>query len=316
MRQHVRAATGDTRQNPIRERLSDLGDKFVKVGVREVDQSLLSRAYRWLVEHDCSLIPADYEPRLERFREYDGTTVTEPEEILWLMFDGQLTFKGFQSAFIDPRPHTSAIRPAPQVLKQAGFPRLFLSAIGVTECDGVPAWEYAGAGTPWVWVKGGKEEQRTERLAQLAVMAARSMDRDLAPAGEIVYVRAFELCERANSADLYGQRSRWNVLQDSITCAVLLLDGIGDERSGPKELSTISQVIAARYRDMRCTLFASERGLSKWAGAYARPEQSQAQETARYIIAGLCGFQTGLTREATADLINKHVISLDKDTDR
>lgn len=290
-------------------------ESVVRVGGVEVNQVTLERAYQWLVRHGCSSIPADHAPTLEKFRPYKGTVVSEPEEFVHMLFAREVDYEGFRQAFLTDGPKAHPIRPRMQVLKAAGVPLLYWkpSSGGITDPK-ADAWidGYVGQRSPWLWVMAGHEDDRTAALADLAVKVASVMDRDVCAAGEIRYTRARDLCEVVNSSDLYGRDSKWNALQPIVTCQLLLIDGIGEERQTFKELQTFEQVISARHRDMLPTVFASQFGLTKWIQAYAPYDHDKAIDMSKRIVSAMSGFRSGLTREETSQAISQHVINLSK----
>lgn len=279
----------------------------VEVNGHQVTQRQLERACRWLVEHRCQHIPEGYAPKLERFRHFDGCVIRSPEELIFQCFAGEIQVKGFAEAFLDAAPKTQHVRPAPLVLRLAGFPRLRI--VNHTGDVARTSWSYEGEGTPWLWVQGGTAEERTEALAQLTVTAANAMDRGRAADGEIIYTTARALCESANACNLFGEHSRWRELEGPKSCAVLVLDDLGGEYAGRHELETLAEVLHTRYLETRCTLVSSIGGLSQWVKSRADTDPTKAQEAARSIVGGLCGFQR-LTREEAVGQIEQHVINL------
>lgn len=289
-------------------------DGSVRVGGVEVTQQKLNGMYSWLVSHGCKEMPGGYRPDLERFKPFNGSRVESPEEYIHMLCEYPELNSGFRAAFIDPPKRAEPSSPV-GILNAAGFPAVVAIHAPthrhrkLAELD---AWAegYKGPMTPWLWVMGGSDMDRTITLARIAVKAARAMDRELAPLGPIVYERAHDLCERVNSCDMYGPNSKWNAMQGPMTCALLLVDGMGQERTGARELDTLSQIVANRWREALPTVLASETGLSTWAAAHDRTDHARAHTMAAQVANALCGYAQGLERGEAERAIREHVIDL------
>ena len=281
---------------------------YVEVGGVRVTQDVLSQAYAWLVAHGCAYVPEGMTPSLTNFRHPDSTT-SSPEEYMYLIFaNPEIAPKGFRAAFIDP----PAAMPSSPVaaLKAAGFPSIV--AIRAPQAmtrrnRQVEAWAKAQCGelAPWLWVKGGRDSDRTMVLARAAFMAKDAMR------GQIVYKLVRDLCEEVNSADMYGENSKHNRLAPYRSCALLILDGMGEERTGAKELDTIYQIVVARWRDLLPTAFASGVGLSAWVRAYTAIDRAHSRDLASKVVEGLSGFAQGLSKAEVSEAASAHVIDLD-----
>ena len=85
----------------------------------------------------------------------------------------------------------------------------------------------------------------------------------------------------------------------------------GEERAGAKELDTLAQIVAARWRDAMPTVLASALGLSAWAGRHTRTDQPKARDMAARIVSAMCGYAQGLDREATQRALQVSAIDLE-----
>lgn len=288
--------------------------KSVRVGGVEVTQSKLGEMCAYLSAHGCAYVPEGHAPDIGRFRQFEGATISTPEEYVYLLCENPELDRGFRAAFIDP-PRKVVLSSPIGILRGAGFPTViaFQASQHLHDLAQVDAWAdgFKGTLTPWLWVMGGTETERTTKLADIAIMAGHAMDLGEAPTGPILYQRAYDLCERVNSADMYGERSKWNAMQGPMTCALLLIDGMGEERAGAKELDTLAQIVAARWRDTMPTVLASTLGLSAWSARHARTDQPKARDMAARIVSAMCGYAQGLDREATQRALQASAINLE-----
>lgn len=281
---------------------------YVEVGGVRVTQDVLGRAYAWLLSHGCAYVSESVTPSLANFRHPDSTT-SSPEEYVYLIFaNPEIAPRGFRAAFINP----PAAMPASPVaaLKAAGFPGIVAVRAPqamIRRNRQVEEWASAQCGelAPWLWVKGGREAERTMVLAKAVVLANDSVK------GQTIYKSVRDLCEEVNSADMYGENSKHNRLAPYRACALLILDGMGEERTGSKELDTLYQVVAARWRNLLPTAFASDMGLSAWVKSYATIEKARSRDLASKVVEGLSGFAQGLGRAEVSEAAGAHVIDLD-----
>ena len=282
------------------------------MGGVDVNQETLNRAFSWLISHGCSQIDEDYQPDISKFGPY-ADAITCPEEYVYLLFDGQLAYKGFRAEFVDRgKDREACLRPRIFVLNKARFPyQAVVTPRKGTIREDLAAWAegYKGQGTPWLWVCGGNDSYaRTEALADVATKVAHMMDLHRAPEGHILYVRAHDLCEQVNTSDFYGEHSKWATLQEFMKCDLLFIDGIGEERAGSKELDTLSQLINVRWAEARPTVIASAEGCLKWVSAYNLADRRKAREMGQKVITAMCGYRPDISREqARKEIVKTHI---------
>lgn len=286
----------------------------VPCGGVEINAEYLRSVCDWLASHGYCNAREGYEPSLERFRDPRNSSTIYPEEYAYLLFSnpGQAP-REFRAAFIDP-PQQVGPEILTTVLGAAGFPAIVATRAPMsTPPQHAKVEEWAnryGEAAPWLWVMGGSDTERSTVLAWAAIEVANAMGAGVGPQGAITYKHVRDLCEEVNSSDLYGENSKHNAMKPYKTCAVLIIDGMGEERHGARELDTIRQVVDARCRDLLATVFASAMGLKDWAANYGRSERPQARQTAAQITDGLCAFAEGLSKAETAAAVAQHVIDL------
>lgn len=290
-----------------------MSDTARSVGV-EMNKEFLCNVCAWLASHGYCNVREGYEPSMERFRDpRNGSTIT-PEEYAYLLFaNPEQAPKEFRTAFIDP-PQQVGPEILTAMLRAAGFPAFIATrapSSTVPEHGKIEEWaDRHGEAAPWLWVMGGSDTERTTVLAWAAIDVSSAMGAGVPPIGAIVYKHLRDLCEEVNSADLYGENSKHNAMKPYKTCAVLIIDGMGEERHGARELDTIRQVVDARCRNLLPTVFASAMGLKDWASTYGGADYTQAHKTAAQIAEGLCSFAEGLSKSETAATVAQHVIDL------
>lgn len=282
----------------------------------EISQDLLCRVCDWLAAHGYANAREGYEPSMERFRDPRNSSTITPEEYAYLLFANPWQApRAFRAAFIDT-PTEAGPEILTATLRAAGFPTIVATRAPTTappQRGRLEAWaDSYGEAAPWLWVMGGSDTDRETVLAWAAITVSNVMGAGAQPISAIVYRNVRDLCEEVNSADMYGANSKHNTMKPYKSCALLLLDGMGEERHGSKELETIRQVIDARCRDLLPTVFASTMGLKDWALAYGMADHAQARKAAAHIAEGLCGFVIGASKSETAAAVAKNVINLDK----
>lgn len=284
----------------------------------EISQDLLCLVCNWLAAHGYTNAREGYEPSMERFRDpRNGSTIT-PEEYAYLLFaNPEQAPREFRAAFIEP-PTDTGPEILTATLRAAGFPAIVATRAPMStppERGRIEAWaDRYGEAAPWLWVMGGSSTARSTVLAWAAIDVSNAMGAGVPPVNAIVYKHARDLCEEVNSADMYGENSKHNAMKPYKACALLILDGMGEERHAARELDTIRQVVDARSRNLLPTVFASTMGLKDWAGSYRSIDHTQARKTAAQITEGLCGFAEGLSKPETAAAVAQHVIGLGRAT--
>lgn len=292
---------------------------YVEVGGFKVDQALLERAYSWL-SPKFRMLPANYEVKLELFRPYKGASFSCPEEYVYQCFLDPEQVRGFHDAMGIGATSTRAnLTPPTVALRNAGFPTVvaWQAPKNPWETDAkIVRWGegYRGTMTPWLWVKGGARSRRTVALSRAAVMAQHAMDRGLAPSGRISYTTAYDLCETVNSADMYGKESKYATARGYGQAALLLVDGLGEERAGARELDTLSRILTARAENGQPTAIATERDLSAWLRHYYRYDHDKAVALGTTIVTALCCYSRQGSREQLTAELSQRLVDLGEPT--
>ncbi len=290
----------------------------VEVGGVKVNQAMLERFFA-LAYPTFYPIPDGYAPSLEKFGPHDGEGEPTHEQRAYALL-GRADMVGEacracakSKPYVEPmeQPRTMGQpRTQAQIMAQCRLPRIALQGGEPNEAATAWASRYDGAGTPWLWVLGGNELERTKALTDIAFAVAHAMDSGAARRGRIAYYRTFDLCETVNSSKGFGdgkERTKWDYLTTGpMSCDLLLLDGFGRERTGAHELDTISQVIGARCRNELPTVIASNAGLAQWVEAHDRAGHAGAHEVKEYILSAMGGYASDQpSREAlSASLID------------
>ena len=284
----------------------------------KMNREFLANVCTWLAAHGIFNIAEGYEPSMERFRDPRNSSTIYPEEYAYLLFaNPEQAPREFRAAFIEP-PTDAGPEVLTATLRAAGFPAIVATRAPMStppERGRIEAWaDRYGEAAPWLWVMGGSSTARSTVLAWAAIDVSNAMGAGVQPVGAIVYKHARDLCEEVNSADMYGENSKHNAMKPYKACALLILDGMGEERHAARELDTIRQIIDARCQNLLPIAFASTVGLKDWAGSYRSIDHTQARKTAAQITEGLCGFAEGLSKPETAAAVAQHVIGLGRAT--
>ena len=279
-------------------------------GAEGITQEKLEQVFSWLRLNYPEILPADYTPSIERYKEPSGSSVS-PEEYVYLLFRDPDALNGFREAFLT----RVTYRQPSMILSSAKFPaiatRFAISSEQVP--DKIERWadEYKGRFTPWLWIRGGTDSKRTGVLAQAAIAAAHAMDRNPAVAGLIRYVGAHDLCQEVNSSNQFGTESKWITLQKYTEVTLLLIDGIGDEHQGERELDALSQLITARWREALPTVMASSIGLAEWIKGYGRAGMQTATVMSGHVVDAMSGWVQANSANEKKLLLRDRIIDLD-----
>lgn len=282
----------------------------VDVGGISVDQPTLERMFAALHEHGAWGVPEGYVPDLGRFGPIrKGETTASLEQYAYSNIAEGSTPEWFAKAFMEP-PKPLPKKSPMGVLRDAGFPRIVWTVRAPwrdAAPEAVTAWaaELDAMCRPWLWVRCQDADRRADILAHVAMAADRHGMRDA-----ITYKDARELCEEVNSADMYGEASKHNAMGPFCTCGLLILDNMGGERLGARELETLCSIVCERYRQMMPTAMGSAHGLADLLAAYSRIDRDRAKAMCPRIAAAMCGYRTiADSAERKAELM-RHVVDV------
>lgn len=303
-------------------------DGSVRVGGIDVTQELLERAVALITQtsyYEGEPLPEGYRPSLSALGpRVSGEAPTVEQLVYELLSRADMEGMVFRAA-VTATPRQERDEPPQQpregrtspvaTLIGAGFPRV-VAAAAPGGRDSAPqkarAWadSYSGEGSPWMWVKG-EEPECVRVLASAALGVWQAMEDKRARRAPIRYVSAYDLCGMVDSADQYGEDSRYNVLRQFAECGALFISDLGEEHASPRTFETFARLLAARHRAQLPTVAASWRGLQEWLAPYQRLDQQGAKAMGMRIVDGLSGYERDRDR-ARANL-NAHVVDLARD---
>ena len=294
--------------------------KTVDVGGYAVTQQMLEGVHKHLIEShkgDTSLLKDGYVPSIDKLESAkesfsNGNEAVNSAEgyIYNLIASDGISAEVLQKCSGKARKQRNRVI----ILNKAGFPyKVAFATTHLPTRPEVKAWasKYKGNGTPWLWVKDSNESQTADILASIAVCAAHAMDRGQAPDGDIRYVVAHDLCEEINSHDLYGDNSKYNAMKPYKECALLLIDGMGNERNKIRELETVSEIINVRCLEGRPTVIASRFGVRHWGNKKASVDAKLAKVAIRSVLVGMGGYSSSLKDDTAREEIFSRLIDLD-----
>lgn len=298
---------------------------FVEVGGARITKEMLERFFALGLPpyYQGEPLPDDYTPDLKKFGPHDGNSEPTPEQQAYALLSRPDLTGMICRACATSRPY---VEPAPQprpedphlhaaALMSARFPLNVAKGVSFRP-DAAPtkvaAWAsaYSGTGHPWLWVIGG-ESQSVEALAFAALGAWQVMQEGDAPRAQIRYVSAYDLCGMVDSADQYGEDSRYNVLRQFADCGALFLGNLGEERANPHTFETFARLIAARHRNQLPTAIASPTGLQEWLSRYQRIDALASKAMSMRIVDGLSGYEPD--RERARHNLSSHVVDLGRE---
>ncbi len=174
----------------------------------------------------------------------------------------------------------------------AGVPRRFaeLALSGVALPERLEAWasDAAKGSAPWFYVGGGTGAGKTT-LAGAACLAM--VRRGARPR----FVNARMLKQEWDAGGLYGTASRptkAEAIEPYKAAPVLVLDGLGEERTDKAFCDCLFDLIDRRYTELRPTLITSQFGMSDYRN---RMERAGGDREAAYAVASrVAGAMGGL----------------------
>lgn len=300
--------------------------EFVEVGGARITKKMLERFFVLGLPayYQGDPLPDDYEPDLEKLGPHDGKGEPTPEQQAYALLSRSDLVGAICRAcatsrpYVEPEPQAKSEEPRSPTgfLISAGFPYVTAKDIPFNKPDATPpkvaAWAntYSGTGHPWLWVIGS-ESQSVEALAFAACGAWRTMERGGTPRAQIRYASAYDLCGMVDSADQYGEDSRYNVLRQFTECGALFLGNLGEERANQHTFETFARLIAARHRNQLPTAMASATGLQEWLSRYQRIDARASKAMGMRIVDGLGGYESD--REHARRNLSSHVVDLGRD---
>lgn len=185
-------------------------------------------------------------------------------------------------------PRTEA--PGRAALAAAGVPRMFAElALSGVECpESLASWaaKAAGGSAPWFYVGGGTGAGKTT-LAGAACLAM------LRRGGKPRFVNARRLKQEWDAGGLYGTASRptkAEAIEPYKAAPVLILDGLGEERTDRAFCECLFDLMDRRYTELRPTLITSQFGLSDYRD---RMERAGCDGESAHAIASRIGGAMG-----------------------
>ena len=265
----------------------------------EVDQTALELAVEHMAQAGLVSVPDGYRLDLARFAPPADDGDAAPEARAYALLSGNaLMGKVFRTMLLQSRAsyEASALTPPKQspasILKEAGFPECVdVLAASERRDNRIARWAsvYQGVGSPWLLLKGS-ERKTLQAVASAALMVWEAKEEGRATGGRTLYVDAYLLCGEADSGNIYGESSRFNILARYRACGLLILGNLGGEKANDRHLETLSSVIVERHKNRLPIVFTTDLSVSDWVGRYRRIDATIAKDMGRRIVEGLAGY--------------------------
>lgn len=182
-----------------------------------------------------------------------------------------------------------------KALAEAGVPRMFaeLALSGVPMDSRLSAWvpKVRDTPAPWFYIGGGTGAGKTTQAAAACLAMVRQGTRPR-------FVNARRLKQEWDAGGLYGTASRptkAEAIEPYKSAPVLVLDGLGEERTDRAFCECLFDLIDRRYTELRPTLITSQFGMSDYRDRMeAAGGDREAAHAVASRIAGSMGGLAGL----------------------
>ena len=187
-------------------------------------------------------------------------------------------------------------------LANAGVPEVIIKGMaseGFDECRISPlvkAWveEYAGKGTPSLWISGGGGAGKSTAAAWAVKEIIEAPEPPTSLADDCKFVAVSDLVHGTwMGSGLYGRGNKWRLIEPLAACPLLVLDDLGScVRQGIEECAVVREVVDRRWARMLPTIYTTRYGLGEYCGLLekAGADIHDTASMANRIIASLSNY--------------------------
>lgn len=165
-------------------------------------------------------------------------------------------------------------------LVDAGVPEVVIKLMaskGFDECripSSVKSWvnEYAGKGTSSLWISGGSGVGKTTTATWAVKRIVESSEDPLSLVNGCKFMTVSDLVHGTwMGSGLYGEESKWRLVEPLATCPLLVLDDLGScVRQGKEECAVVREVVDKRWGHMLPTVFTTQYGLEEYCDSLVK----------------------------------------------